>query len=194
MARLVGGGHLVVLARDDLLVVRVGSLDEPGEDLGGRRTEAEVVLAPRHLDLVVGQNSLRICSSALGGTIRSAWAPPAVAVGTSILASRWPLVATIRMRSGLSSHSTPLRIGRLSSVLAAKATWVIELLQVAGGGLPAAVELDCREGGNSSGQAEQPELGAAALDGDPLLARRGDPDRGAGQLAHDLGEFAGRER
>jgi hypothetical protein len=40
----------------------------------------------------------------------------------SILASRCPLVATIRIRSLLSSQCTPFRIGRLSSVLAAKAT------------------------------------------------------------------------
>ena len=46
-------------------------------------------------------------------------------VGTSIRASRWPLVATIRIRSGRSSQSTPFRIGRLSSVLAAKATCAI---------------------------------------------------------------------
>jgi hypothetical protein len=36
-------------------------------------------------------------------------------------ASRWPFVATMRMRSGRSSQSTPLRIGRLSSVETAKA-------------------------------------------------------------------------
>ena len=66
--------------------------------------------------------SRRIWSSALGGTIRSAWWQPTPASGTSIRASRCPLVATIRIRSARSSQSTPLRIGRLSSVLAAKAT------------------------------------------------------------------------
>ena len=66
-------------------------------------------------------NSRRICSSALGGTMRSLAGAPTLLMGSSILESRWPFVATMRMYSGRSSQSTPLRIGRLSSVLTANA-------------------------------------------------------------------------
>ena len=59
----------------------------------------------------------RTCSSAFGGTIRSfEGAAPSAEMGTFIFARRCPFVATILIRSGLSSQSTPFRIGRLSSV------------------------------------------------------------------------------
>ena len=105
--------------------------------------------------------------------MRSAWAElPDGGVGTSIRASRCPLVATIRIRSGRSSQSTPLRMGRLSSVLAAKATCAMSFCRSLDERAPAAVELDRRKGGELlAWQAEQPELGAAALDRHPLLAR-----------------------
>ena len=93
-------------------------------------------------------------------------------MGTSIRASRWPLVATMRIRSGRSSQSTPLRIGRLSSVLAAKATWAMSFCRSLAGARQPPSNLTAGKGGKLvARQAEQPELGAAALDGDPLLAR-----------------------
>jgi hypothetical protein len=51
--------------------------------------------------------------------MRSAFCPAFTA--SSIFASRCPFVATMRIASLRSSQSTPLRIGRLSSVLAANA-------------------------------------------------------------------------
>src|SRR6266481_2272691 len=93
-------------------------------------------------------NSRRICSSALGGTIRSAVEPPCA--GTSILASRCPLVATMRMWSGRSSHSTPFRIGRLSSVEAAKATCPTSLCTTPAAAFHAPSNLTAGKDGNSS--------------------------------------------
>src|SRR5205814_380257 len=93
-------------------------------------------------------NSRRICSSALGGTIRSAVEPPLA--GTSILASRCPLVATMRMWSGRSSHSTPFRIGRLSSVEAAKATCPTSLCTTPASAFHAPSNLTAGNDGNSS--------------------------------------------
>src|SRR5690606_18247749 len=48
---LVRDRDLVVVPRDDLLVVRVRPLDQTGEDVRAALAEAEVVLAPGHLDL-----------------------------------------------------------------------------------------------------------------------------------------------
>src|SRR5512134_3758086 len=95
-----------------------------------------------------GANSLRTCSSAFGGTIRSAVDPPLA--GTSILASRCPLVATMRIRSGRSSHSTPLRIGRLSSVDAANATCATSLWTSSAGAFQALSNFTGGNDGNSS--------------------------------------------
>src|SRR2546427_6867546 len=92
--------------------------------------------------------SRRICSSALGGTMRSAVDPPVA--GTSILARRCPLVATIRMRSGRSSQSTPFRIGRLSSVDAAKATCPTSLCTTPAAAFQAFSNLTTGKEGNSS--------------------------------------------
>ena len=47
-------------------------------------------------------------------------AGPDVSVFTDILASLWPLVATIRISLPRNSQSTPLRIGLLSSLDTAK--------------------------------------------------------------------------
>src|SRR5207249_2020948 len=93
-------------------------------------------------------NSRRICSSALGGTIRSAVEPPLA--GTSIVARRCPLVATMRIRSGRSSHSTPLRIGRLSSVDAANATWPTSLCTTPAAAFHAPSNFTAGNDGNSS--------------------------------------------
>src|SRR5207249_12025186 len=70
--------------------------------------------------------------------------------GTSILASRCPLVATMRMWSGRSSHSTPFRIGRLSSVEAAKATCVTSLCTTPADAFQALSNLTAGKEGNSS--------------------------------------------
>ena len=70
-----------------------------------------------------------------------------------------------------------------------------QLLQVLGRRAPAAVELDRRERRELlARQAQQPELGAAALDRHPLLAGGGEPDGGAGKLADDLDQLARRQR
>ena len=57
--------------------------------------------------------------------MRSLEPAAAPANGMSIFANRCPLVATMRIRLGRSSHNTPLRIGRLSSVETAKAVCVM---------------------------------------------------------------------
>src|SRR5437762_2906992 len=93
-------------------------------------------------------NRRRICSSALGGTIRSAVAPRFA--GASIFASRWPFVATMRIRSGRSSHNTPFRIGQLSSVDAANATWPTSLCTVPAAAFQAPSNLTTGNEGNSS--------------------------------------------
>src|SRR5213596_446190 len=95
-----------------------------------------------------GANRRRICSSALGGTISSADVPPCA--GTSIFARRCPLVATIRMRSGRSSHNTPFRIGRLSSVDAANATWPTSLCTTPAAAFQAPSNFTAGNDGNSS--------------------------------------------
>src|SRR2546421_4553091 len=93
-------------------------------------------------------NRRRICSNALGGTIKSAVDPPSA--GTSILARRCPLVATMRMWSGRSSQSTPFKIGRLSSVDAAKATWPTSLCTPPAAAFHAPSNLTAGNDGNSS--------------------------------------------
>src|SRR5206468_1509064 len=93
-------------------------------------------------------NRRRICSSALGGTIKSAVDPPLA--GTSILARRCPLVATMRMWSGRSSHITPFRIGRLSSVDAANATCPTSLCTTPAAAFHAPSNLTAGNDGNSS--------------------------------------------
>ena len=93
-------------------------------------------------------NRRRICSSALGGTIKSAVDPPFA--GTSILARRCPLVATMRMWSGRSSQSTPFRIGRLSSVDAANATCPTSLCTTPAAAFHAPSNLTAGNEGNSS--------------------------------------------
>ena len=56
----------------------------------------------------------------------------------------------MRIRSGRSSQSTPLRMGRLSSVLAAKATWVISFWRSLAGARQPPSNLTPGKAGNSS--------------------------------------------
>ena len=60
------------------------------------------------------------------------------------------MVATIRIRSLRSSHSTPLRMGRLSSLETAKATWPISLCSSLAGAFQAPSNFTCGNDGNSS--------------------------------------------
>ncbi len=55
--------------------------------------------------------------------MKSALGAPDDEAGTPMRANRCPFVATIRILPSRSSQSTPLRIGRLSSVEAANAVW-----------------------------------------------------------------------
>ncbi len=60
---------------------------------------------------------------------------------------RCPFVATIRMTSLRSSHNTPFRIGRLSSVDAAKLTWLISFCR----SLDVAIQLSWKSIGGKLG-------------------------------------------
>jgi hypothetical protein len=51
---LVGDRDLVVVARDNLLVVGVRALDEPRVDHGKWRAEADVILSAADLELFLG--------------------------------------------------------------------------------------------------------------------------------------------
>jgi hypothetical protein len=77
-------------------------------------------------------------------------APASLASGTSIFARRCPFVATIRIRSFRRSQSTPLRIGRLSSVDVAKATWLMSLCRSFATIFQGASNFTCGKDGNSS--------------------------------------------
>ena len=60
------------------------------------------------------------------------------------------MVATIRIRSGRSSHSTPFRIGRLSSVEVANATWPTSLCTTPAAAFQAPSNFTAGKDGNSS--------------------------------------------
>ena len=53
-AALSAVADLVVLPGNHLLIVGIGTFDQPGEDLGRAGAEAEVILAPGDLDRLVG--------------------------------------------------------------------------------------------------------------------------------------------
>ena len=118
---------LVVVLRNDLFVARIRPFYQSRKDGSERRPEANVVSPWATSSSSSAGKSRRICSSALGGIMNSCDAPldDGVFVAISILARRCPFVATIRICAPWSSHNTPLRIGRLSSVEAAKAVWLI---------------------------------------------------------------------
>ena len=49
-APLVDHGDPVVVLRNDLLIVRIRTIDEPGEYLRGLGSEAEVITLPGHIE------------------------------------------------------------------------------------------------------------------------------------------------
>ena len=94
------------------------------------------------------------------------------------------------MRSGFSSHSTPLRIGRLSSVLTAYDRVPNQLAHIGGFHAPAVTEANRGELREIIlRQAVQLELRAAALEADLLLARGLDLDRIRRELARQFLQF-----
>ena len=183
---------LVVLPRDDLLVVRVRPLDQPGEDLGRGRAEAEMVVAPGDLDFLLGAEQPADLLERLGRHDQ-------IGLGRASRRRRGNVHPRQPVAVG-GHHAHPLgpelpehAVQDRPALLGARREGHVgdQLLQILRRRPPAALELDGGEGGELlARQTEEPELGAAALDGDPLLARRGEPDGGAGKLAHDLDQLA----
>ena len=188
---LVAGGGFVVLPGDDLLVVRVRTLDQAGVDLGGLRPEAEVVFAPGDLQFLFRAEEPPDLLQCLGRHDEVGLALPASGPDRDVHPGQPVSVGGDHphpVGPQLPEHAVENRPALLGG--GGKGDMPDELLEVRGRTGPATVELDGRKGGEFlAGQPEQPELGPAALDVDPLLAGGGEPDRGVGQFPHDFHEL-----
>ena len=122
--------------------------------------------------------------------MRSAAGAPLDLIGTSIFASRWPFVATMRIVSGLSSHSTPLRIGPTFLGADGERRVRDELLQIAGPDAPALVEAHRGKARELvARQAEDLEVRATAVERHALFAGGRDLHRRRRELAGDLAQL-----
>ena len=101
----------------------------------------------------------------------------------------------MRIMSGLSSQSTPLRIGRLSSVDTANDVCEISFWRSPDRIRQLSLKRTFGNAGNSSrGKSEDLEVRAAAIERDALLAGGGDANRRRRKLARDLAELLRRDR
>jgi len=137
-------------------------------------------------------NSRRICSSALGGTIRSAVEPPCardVHLGESVPVGRHHahVVGPELPQYAVQNRPTLLRRGREGDV-------PHQLVHHTRRRVPRPVELDGGEGRKLlTRQTEQLELRAAAFDCHARLTRGREPHGPRGQLPRDIHELLGRQ-
>ena len=181
-------GDLVVVPRDDLLVVRIRALDEPREHERPAGAEPDVVVALGDLDIGVGREQAADLLQRLGGhnQVRGHAAlrghvhlREAVPVRGHHPHSVWP---------ELPQHAVQDRPALLSG--GGERHVADQLVHYAGRSPPGAVELHGGEGRELfAGQAQQLELGAATLDPHARLAGRSEAHWPRRQLPGDVHQF-----
>ena len=189
---LVDRRELVVLARDHLLVVGIGSLDEPREHQGAAGPKPDVIVALGDLELGLGRVEPADLLERLGRHDQVGGGAPArghVHLGQPVAVGRHHAHAVGAKLPQDSVENRPAFLGGGGERHVRN-----QFVDDPGGRRPGLVDLERREGRELlPRQAEELAAGAPALDRHALLPGGGHADRGGGELADDVAELLRRE-